>query len=129
MLDQEAFLRLQDLLQNQNTPPLLTSEQRLALAGWIDQGLVTFDDSELADRVELHDRITLVSPVDPADWFQLEIVLPAEADIDQDRIPVTSAVSLATLGRRVGERAEWQTQSGVRAMTIASLQKKSAVKN
>ncbi|BCU79292.1 hypothetical protein llg_40070 [Luteolibacter sp. LG18] len=123
MLDQEAFLRLQDLLQNQDIPPLLTGDQRRALTQWTDRGLVTFDDSELADRVELHDRVTLVSPVDPADWFQLEIVLPSEADIDQDRIPVTSAVSLAVLGRKTGERAEWETQAGTRAMTIASLQK------
>ncbi|MGC4016529.1 MAG: GreA/GreB family elongation factor [Luteolibacter sp.] len=104
-------------------------EQRQSLSHWVDEGLVTFDESELENRVELHDRVTLVSPVDASDWFQLEIVLPAEADLDQDRIPVTSAVSLAVLGQKVGERAVWETQAGTREMTIASLQKKAVASN
>ncbi|MFD0893678.1 GreA/GreB family elongation factor [Luteolibacter ambystomatis] len=124
LLDQEAFLSLQDLLQNQDARPLPSGEQRQALARWVDEALVTFDAVELEDRVELHDRVTLVSPSDPADWFELEIVPPSEADIDRDLIPVTSAVSLAVLGRRVGERATWETQAGARVMTIASLVKK-----
>lgn len=119
---------LQDLLQNPDTRPQPGSEQRQALARWVDEALVTFDAAELEDRVELHDRVTLVSPVDPADWFQLEIVLPGDADIDRDLIPVTSAVSLAVLGRQVGERAVWETQAGGRTMTIASLVKKAAVR-
>lgn len=120
---------LQDLLQNHDAPPLPSGEQRQALARWVDEALVTFDAAELEDRVELHDRVTLVSPSDPSDWFQLEIVPPSESDIDRDLIPVTSAVSLAVLGRKVGERAVWETQAGTRAMTIASLRKKEAVRN
>ena len=74
-------------------------------------------------RVALGDRVTLVSPLDSRDWYEPEIVMPGEADLDQDLISILTPMGFAILGRRIGDRASWETPIGTREMTITSVRR------
>lgn len=123
MLEEAARTRLKELLENPEVLPRLNSEQREVLSDWLMQVRVAKRDTDLEGRVGLYDRVTLVSPVDSRDWYKLEIVMPLEADVDEDRISVLAPVSLAVLGRKDGERVSWLTPAGPRTMNIIAVQK------
>lgn len=123
MLEEAARTRLKELLENPDALPRLNSEQREVLSDWLLQARVAKRDADLEGRVGLYDRVTLVSPVDSRDWYKLEIVMPLEADVDEDRISVLAPVSLAVLGRKDGERVSWLTPAGPRTMNIIAVQK------
>ena len=83
----------------------------------------TTDTDELARRVALCDRVRLVAPQDPDDWYEPELVLPPDADVDADRISLFTPVGLALLGRKCGDSVAWAVPAGMREMTIASVAK------
>ena len=77
----------------------------------------------LEARAGLCDPVTLVSPDDRSDWYRMEIVPPAEACVDEDRISLAHPMSLAVLGRRLGETVQWDTGHGLRTMRLESIEK------
>ena len=117
LLDEADRLRLESLLDPESLPRLV-GEQRAALTAALAEAGTSRDPSELECRIGIADRITLVSPSDSRDWYQPEIVLPQEADLDADKISVLTPVGLAVLGRRMGDRVSWETPAGERVMTI-----------
>jgi regulator of nucleoside diphosphate kinase len=122
LLDEADRLRLESLLDPESLPRLV-GEQRGALTAALAEAGITRDPAELESRIGIADRITLVSPSDSRDWYQLEIVLPQEAEIDADKISVLTPVGLAVLGRRMGDRVSWETPAGERVMTITAVLK------
>ena len=114
--------RLENLLDPESIPRL-AGEQRAALTAALAEAGVSRNPAELESRIGIADRITLVSPSDSRDWYQLEIVLPREADIDADKISMLTPVGLAVLGRRMGDRVSWETPAGERVMTITDVLK------
>ena len=119
-------LRLKNILDDLVIPhPNL--EQRNALTEILAKAKVPKDDCALESRVGFHDRITLVSPTDSRDFFNLEIVMPDGADIDHDRISVQMPICLATLGKRCGENVSWPAHGGTREMRIISIVKQELV--
>lgn len=70
-----------------------------------------------------NDRVSLVCLADSLDSFDLQVVMPAEADLDQNRISVLLPVSLAVIGRRRGEQVSWDTPHGPREMKITGVSK------
>jgi transcription elongation GreA/GreB family factor len=86
---------------------------------------VSGDDTILGSHVGLYDPVTLVNPDDSSDWYRMEIVEPAEVDLDRDRISLCHPMCLAVLGGRLNEVVEWDTGHGLRRMRIASVDKAS----
>lgn len=126
LLDEVDALRLKNLLDDLVIPhPNLA--QRAALEAILKGAKVTKDEAELESRVGFHDRLTLVSPTDSRDFFNLEIVMPDAADIDHDRISVLMPICLATLGKRCGENVSWPAHGGMREMRIISIVKQELV--
>lgn len=126
LLSEADSLRLKTLLDDLVIPhPNL--EQRAALEAIVKKAKIAKDESALESRVGFHDRITLVSPTDSRDFFNLEIVMPDGADIDHDRISVQMPICLATLGRRCGENVSWPAHGGTREMRIISVVKQELV--
>jgi regulator of nucleoside diphosphate kinase len=126
LLSEADELRLRNLLADLVIPhPNL--EQRKALEAILAKAKITRDESALESRVGFYDRITLVSPTDSRDFFNLEIVMPDEADIDHDRITVLMPICLATLGKRCGENVSWPAHGGTREMRIISVVKQELV--
>lgn len=116
LLNEADLSCLESLLETR-----LSSERRHELLAFLGQAASTPDAAELESRVALGDRVTLVSPLDPCDWYQPEIVLPDQVDLDEDMISVLTPVGLAVLGRRIGDPVSWETPAGTRRMTVTSV--------
>jgi len=100
-------------------PPI----SRAALQDLMAASRVSDDDTVLENHVGLHDPVTLVNPGDSSDWYRMEIVTPAETDVDRDRISLAHPMCLAVLGRRLDEPVEWDTGHGIRRMRISAMEK------
>lgn len=123
LLNEADHLRLQTLLDDDTSTPRLTAENKRLLRQFLQESDLARKEADTRDRVGLSDQVTLVSPDDSRDWFKLQIVLPAEQDLDADRISILAPIARAVLGRRSGERVSWETPAGLRRMTIATLRK------
>lgn len=123
LFDEAGLARLVHLSTSSDLTPRLTPIQRQELGALLNESAVTADPDEVGRRVALGDRIRLVSPQDPDDWYELELVLPPDTDIDADRISLFTPVGLALLGRRSGNRVAWEVPAGLREMIIASVSK------
>ena len=99
-------------------PACLALENLLEHASILDP-----EHPALESRVGLCDPVTLISPEDRSDWYQMEIVHPAEACVDEDRISLAHPMSLAVLGRRLGETVQWDTGHGLRTLRLESIEK------
>jgi regulator of nucleoside diphosphate kinase len=118
LLNEADLSRLEALVESRLTP-----DHRNALNTFLAETSPTSDPLEMECRVALGDRVTLVSPLDSRDWYKPEIVMPGEADLDQDLISILTPMGFAILGRRIGDRATWETPIGTREMTITSVRR------
>ncbi|MFT4175977.1 MAG: GreA/GreB family elongation factor [Luteolibacter sp.] len=104
--------------------PVPTADQRKALEDILANASPAENfDAMSADMIGFHDKVRLESPDDPEDAFEFEIVMPAEADVDQDKISILLPVSLAALGRKRGDIISWEIRDARRVMRIASISK------
>lgn len=115
--------RLLDLLNHECPGPWPAPEQAAALKKLADVAQVAEDQEILDSRVSLGDQVALVSVSDPGDFFSLQVVLPCEANVDLDRIPVTLPISQAVLGRRTHDVVTWETARETREMRIVAVKK------
>lgn len=111
------------LLLDPASVPRLNHEQRSAIEEILSRSRPPDDGEALESRVGFEDRVTLVSPLDSGDFFNFEIVMPDQANLDAERIPVLMPICLATLGRRCGEKVSWETHAGRREMRIIAIVK------
>lgn len=81
------------------------------------------DAIELSGHVGLGDRVRLEAPENAADFYEPSIVLPADADLDTDRLSILTPIGFAVIGRKIGDLVSWETPRGLREMKIASLRK------
>jgi regulator of nucleoside diphosphate kinase len=123
LFDEAGHARLVHLSKSSDSYPRLTPIQREELATLLNESAATADIAALAQRVTLGDRVKLISPHDPGDWYELELVLPSDADVDADRISLFTPVGLALLGRKRTDKIAWEVPAGMREMTIACVTK------
>jgi len=121
LLSEADFLRLESILDPQAPPPRPSHEQRTALQAYLQSASRTADARRLETRAGLGDEVTLVSPADPSDDFQLRIVMPHEADPAEGLISLLAPVSMAVLGRETGGIISWPANGAMREMRVASV--------
>jgi transcription elongation GreA/GreB family factor len=121
LLREADELRLRSLHLRQQPPPFPSADESLALENLLSSAKIT----DSGDSVGLYDQVTMVSAKDSRDYFRLTLVLPHESNPDEERISVLMPVSLAILGRSVGELASWEANGGIREMRIISLRSSS----
>jgi len=106
------------------TPGLLPHpEPHRRLSELLKSSATSSDPADLENRVGLADQVTLVSPADARDFYEPRIVLPAEANLDTDRISVLTPLGFAVLGRKIGDIVSWEMPAGTREMKIAAVHK------
>lgn len=124
-LSAEDQLKLKTVYDSKADGPKPSQDQKTALKKILTKASKNNSPDAPADWVGLGDHITLVSPKDPNDNFSLRIVLPAEANPDENLISVLFPISLAVIGQRCGENVSWETPQGAREMKIDSISKAS----
>jgi regulator of nucleoside diphosphate kinase len=75
-------------------------------AGRIDPDIVTIGSEVLVKDLATHEAITF--------W----VVSPGSADAAAGRISVLAPLGMAVLGRRAGDRIEWETPGGLRRLRV-----------
>jgi len=122
-LDEADQLSLKAILNHEAPAPWPTPDQAATLRKLLSKTAKISTANELCDAIGLNDRVSLVSPTDSSDTFDFQIVMPAESDLDEDRISILFPVSLAALGRRHGEIIMWECPRGIRQMRVTSVEK------
>ncbi len=115
--------RLHSILDHLAPGPWPNAEQAAALKGLLKKSGKAHSAEELGDHVSFLDDVSLVSPADPRDSFDFRIVMPGDADLDDDSLSVLLPVAVAVLGRRVGETVAWEGPRGIREMKVAKVVK------
>jgi hypothetical protein len=115
--------RLRSILDHLAPGPWPNGEQAAALKGLLKKSGKTQPAEDLSDYVSFFDDVSLVSPTDPRDSFDFRIVMPGDADLDDDSLSVLLPVAVAVLGRCVGESVAWEGPRGIREMQVAKVVK------
>lgn len=68
----------------------------------------------LKSVVEIRDKVS-------GQKFTFQIVLPAEANVRNNKISVFAPIGIALLGYRTGTKIQWEMPSGIRAFLILSV--------
>ena len=123
VLGEVDFICLNDIIEIPELNRFHPDSDRDRLSEFLTAVRVTKDERLLEDRIGLYDLVKLVSPLDSRDWFKLSIVLPEDEDFAVDRFSALEPISLATLGRRCGERVGWDAPLGRRKMSIVAVRK------
>jgi len=123
LLSEDDEQRLRSILQSEphHSPP--TSDQKALLEKVLSQSKVPKNGDLLENRVGFYDRVSLVSASDSRDYFNLQIVMPKDANPDDEQISILLPVSLAVIGQRCGEIVTWKTAHGTREMRIIAVNK------
>lgn len=121
LLTQADVLRLQNYLENTDSKPRPDASQKAQLEEILRNTLKQDLPRNAPERVGLDQRVLLVSEKDAEDFYSFTITLPHEADLEADKISLLRPLSLAALGREVGQSIEWETPGGIRKMQITSV--------
>jgi transcription elongation GreA/GreB family factor len=121
VLSRGDHARLKSLLAHECPKPWPNPIETSRLKAILHSAALTDDEAELRKRARLGARVSLVSPTDTRDEFTLRLVMPHEADVDAGWIPVTLPISLAVIGRSLGEVVSWMTPGGSRMMRIVTV--------
>ena len=122
-LSEADRLRLRSIIDSTSQFPRPSPDQRSALEEILSKAIPPPNTDDLWNHVGFNDRVSLVSPRDSRDYFNLQIVMPAESDPDQERISVLLPLSLGVIGRRCGETVSWEGPCGLREMRIIAVKK------
>lgn len=122
-LSEADQLCLRSIVESDTNHPKPTLEQKSAIEGILSRAAKSRTTEDPQSHVGFNDRVSLVSPLDSRDFFNLRIVMPEDADADQDLISVLLPVSLALIGRRCGENVSWEGPQGMREMRIVAVTK------
>lgn len=112
---------LTQLIENPPPGSRLEPEASAALRDLLGNAELSDDPAVLGDRIGLDHPVSLAAPEDPTDTFDFSIVLPTLENIDEDLLRIGLPVTLAALGRRVGDSLAWQTMVGDRTMVVTQL--------
>lgn len=123
ILTTEDQKKLRSILKLEAPGPKPTQEQQISLRKIVSKAIEPSFGNEAESWIGFGDQISLVSPKDSSDYFNLRIVMPGEADPDAELISVLFPVSLAAIGRRCGENVSWETPRGMREMRIIAISK------
>jgi transcription elongation GreA/GreB family factor len=114
---------LRSIVKSDTYYPKPTFEQKSAIEKILSKAAKSSINEDPQSHVGFNDRVSLVSQLDSRDYFNLRIVMPEDADADQDLISVLLPVSLALIGRRCGENVSWEGPQGKREMRIVAVTK------
>jgi regulator of nucleoside diphosphate kinase len=73
------------------------------------------------DVITMHTRAELVD-VETNEQLELLLVYPVDGNVWKGRISIFHPLSVAMLGRRVGEQVEWQVPYGTRRFQVSAVQ-------
>lgn len=130
LLDRSTIVRTRNIIVSTADRDLLVRLLDSARLDWRipDESIVSLENElARAQIVETHKLPADVVAMGSTVWFRdlrtdeyekYTLVVPAEADVLQDRISVLAPIGTALLGYRRGHHIEWQVPAGTRGLEI-----------
>ena len=109
--------RLEALLDEARTDSRIREEYLTALEAELRRARVVSADKVPRDVVRMNSVVRL-RDLDEREVEEYELVYPAEADPERDRISVLAPIGTAILGYRVGDVIEWPVPAGRRRLQV-----------
>lgn len=111
VISESVYKRLYDLVIKQRSPQGNELGKELSKAEIVEDTALHKDVISLNSVVEFTEG-SLNKPV------RMQIVLPAEADLEQRKVSILAPISIALIGFKERDRFEWKMQSGIKYFTI-----------
>jgi regulator of nucleoside diphosphate kinase len=112
--------RLRKLLQDAQYTTYRKSEYLEKLEEELERAQVVKPEKVPADVVTMNSRVRLVD-LESREEMTLTLVLPQDADIDQNKISVLAPIGTAMLGYQLGDTFEWEVPDGVRKLRVEDI--------
>lgn len=93
------------------------ADDEMSFSHELARAIVMKDDAFPPHAIKLNSKVTILD-VDTQELRDLMIVLPHEADPEQNKISVLSPLGTALIGFRKKEQVYWKSSSGLRAIEI-----------
>ena len=75
-------------------------------------------DDEVPSDVVTMSSIVSLRDLDSGETEEYELVYPADADLENNRISILAPIGTAILGYRVGDVIEWPVPGGLRRLRV-----------
>jgi regulator of nucleoside diphosphate kinase len=121
VLGRHDLLRLRSLLGSRHRAGSSDRAHLLDLEAEMERALVVEPESLPADVVAMESTV-IVLDVESGAHNHYTLVLPAQADVVQNRISVLAPLGTALLGCRRGDVVEWPMPGGMRRLRIEAVQ-------
>ena len=112
--------QLRELLEEGRRGSGTVPEHLAGLAAELERGQVVPTDELPPDVITMNSRVRLID-LDTGEETVYTLVLPEDADIDQNRISVLAPIGTGMLGYRAGDVFEWKVPGGKRRLKVAGV--------
>ena len=109
--------RLEALIDSARTDSRVREAYLAALEGELTRARVVPAGKVPADVVTMNSVVRL-RDLDSDETEEYELVYPADADVEHNRISVLAPVGTAILGYRLGDVIEWPVPAGLRRLRV-----------
>jgi regulator of nucleoside diphosphate kinase len=92
-------------------------EADMSLGHELGRAIIVNKDALPPFTVRLNSKVTVVS-LDTQRVMEFQIVMPEQADIDQQKVSILSPMGTALIGFRKGEEVLWKVPAGLKRFRI-----------
>ncbi len=120
ILTNSDYKTIHSLLQN--LPSRLKGKEVSLLQKEIKSAEIISDEAISEDIIQLNSRFE-VQELLSGKFMNLQLVLPNQADLKQNRISILSPLGVALIGFRQGMTVEWTLPGGLKKLQIIRVEK------
>lgn len=117
IISAEDRARLEALIETARLDPHVREEYLIALEGELNRASVVPADEVPADVITMSSVVQL-RDLDADEIEEVELVFPADADVERNRVSVLAPIGTAILGYRLGDVIEWPVPAGLRRLRV-----------
>ncbi|MBL7918544.1 MAG: GreA/GreB family elongation factor, partial [Bacteroidia bacterium] len=111
IISESVYRTLYELIIKQKSPEVRQLGEELSKAEIVKDNALKKNIVSLNSIVEFMDD-SFKKPI------RMQIVLPAEADLEQRKISILAPISIALIGFKETDQFSWKMQSGIKYLTI-----------
>ena len=120
VVSQTDCQRLEAVIRSARMDSRVRRDSVAALEGELKLARVVPDGKVPADVVTMNSVVRL-RDLDSDETEEYELVYPADADVEHNRISVLAPIGTAVLGYRIGDIIEWPVPAGLRRLRVEEL--------
>jgi regulator of nucleoside diphosphate kinase len=105
----------------------VTSNDEMSLAAELGRAIIVKKDAFPTNAIKLNSKIEILDE-ETGLTRSLYIVMPANANIKEDKVSILSPIGAALFGFRKGETVQWKVPAGLKKFRINDVQNENNLK-